>query len=84
MRASASVAPRASVKHRPEQLTTFAALRAKDPDYVAMYLMAGQILVEKGDKAEAIVWLDQGLAVAEKKRDSHAAGEIASLRDSLV
>lgn len=66
-----------------DALTTFAGLRANDPDYVAMYLMAGQILVEKGDKAEAIVWLDQGLAIAEKKRDSHAAGEIASLRDSL-
>lgn len=66
-----------------DALQTFGELRASDPDYVAMYLMAGQILVEKGDKAEAIVWLDQGLAVAEKKRDSHAAGELASLRDSL-
>ena len=67
-----------------DALATFSGLRAKDPDYVPMYLMAGQILAEKGDKADAIAWLDQGLVVAEKKRDSHAAGEIASLRDSLV
>lgn len=66
-----------------EAVAAFAALRAKDPDYVAMYLMAGQILVEQGNKGEAIAWLDEGLAVAEKKRDSHAAGEIASLRDTL-
>lgn len=66
-----------------EAIAAFRELRAHDADYVALYLMAGQIFVERGEKEEAAAWLDAGLAVAEKKRDSHAAGELASLRDSL-
>jgi predicted Zn-dependent protease len=66
-----------------DALATFQTLRERDPDYVAMYLMAGQIFVERGDKTNAIAWLDEGLVVAGKKRDSHAAGELQSLRDSL-
>lgn len=67
-----------------DALATFQTLRERDPDYVAMYLMAGQILVERGDKAGAITWLDQGLSAAAKKRDSHATSELQSLRDTLL
>ena len=66
-----------------DALAAFAVLRAGDPGYVAMYLMAGQIFAELGDKDAAVEWLDAGLLVAEGKRDTHAAGEISSLRDSL-
>ena len=66
-----------------DALATFEALRADDPGYVPMYLMAGQILVGKGDKEAAARWLDEGLAAAAQKHDAHAESELRSLRDSL-
>lgn len=61
-----------------EALQTFSALRSSHPDYVAMYLMCGQMLDEAGRKDEAREWLEVGLAQAKSKGDSHAASEIES------
>ena len=61
-----------------EALATFAELRRRDPDYVAMYLMCGTMLTEAGRHEEAREWLSSGVAVAERKGDSHAAGELTS------
>jgi predicted Zn-dependent protease len=59
-----------------DALNTFTTLRAQDPDYLAMYLMAGQMLGEAQRSDEAKVWLEQGLAVAQKKGDHKAKSEI--------
>ena len=61
-----------------ESLQTFTTLRSRRPDYVAMYLMCGQMLDEAGRKDEARAWLESGLEVAKAKGDSHAASEIES------
>lgn len=61
-----------------EALQTFTTLRTRKPDYVAMYLMCGQMLDEAGRKDEAREWLESGLAAAKAKGDSHAASEIES------
>ena len=61
-----------------ESLQTFTTLRSKKPDYVAMYLMCGQMLDEASRKAAAREWLESGLATAKAKGDSHAASEIES------
>ena len=61
-----------------EALQTFTTLRTRKPDYVAMYLMCGQMLDEAGRKDEAREWLESGLAAANAKGDSHAASEIQS------
>jgi predicted Zn-dependent protease len=61
-----------------ESLQTFTTLRARKPDYIAMYLMCGQMLDEAGRKDEAREWLESGLAAANAKGDSHAASEIQS------
>lgn len=61
-----------------ESLQTFTTLRARKPDYIAMYLMCGQMLDEAGRKDEAREWLESGLAAAKAKGDSHAASEIES------
>lgn len=61
-----------------ESLQTFTTLRTRKPDYIAMYLMCGQMLDEAGRKGEAREWLESGLAVAKAKGDSHAASEIQS------
>ncbi len=61
-----------------EALQTFAALRAENPDYVAMYLMCGQMLDGVGRKEEARSWMEAGLERARAKGDGHAASELES------
>src|SRR4051794_20472134 len=61
-----------------EALQTFTTLRTRKPDYIAMYLMCGQMLDEAGRKDEARDWLEVGLAKANANGDSHAASEIQS------
>jgi predicted Zn-dependent protease len=66
-----------------ESLQTFTTLRTSKPDYIALYLMCGQMLDECGRKDEARDWLAAGLEVARAKGDSHAAGEIESALAAL-
>lgn len=61
-----------------ESLQTFTTLRTRNPDYIAMYLMCGQMLDEADRKDEAREWLTSGLAAAKAKGDTHAASEIES------
>jgi tetratricopeptide (TPR) repeat protein len=63
-----------------DALRTFETLRSKDPEYVPMYLMAGQLLLDAGQPAEARPWLEQGIELAERKGDGKALGE---LREAL-
>ena len=65
-----------------DAVRTFAALRAKNPDYVAMYLMCGQMLADAG-RADAREWLEAGLNVAAAKRDTHALGELEAALEAL-
>ena len=61
-----------------EALGAFGTLREKDPGYLAMYLMAGQMLREAARLPEAAVWLKQGIELATQKHDSKALGELES------
>jgi tetratricopeptide (TPR) repeat protein len=65
-----------------DALRTFESLRAKDPTYVPMFLMCGQMLAEAG-RAEARTWLEAGIAAAREKRDTHALGELEAALDAL-
>ena len=66
-----------------DALATFDALRATDPGYVPMYLMAGQMLADAARGAEARAWLEAGRDSAKEKGDAHALGEIETLLASL-
>jgi tetratricopeptide (TPR) repeat protein len=66
-----------------DAIATFDKLKSKDPDYVPMYLMAGQTLIDAGRAVEAKNWLETGIAVAQRKGDSHALGELESALASL-
>ncbi len=66
-----------------DALKAFEALRAKTPDYVAMYLMCGEMLKDKGDVASAREWLTAGVETATRKRDTHALGELESALGGL-
>jgi predicted Zn-dependent protease len=61
-----------------EALATFEKLRELHPDYVPMYLMAGQMLVENQRQEEARQWLSAGISVAQAQNASHALGELES------
>jgi predicted Zn-dependent protease len=66
-----------------EALQTFTALRTMKPDYIAMYLMCGQMLEGVSRNDEAREWLESGMAQARAKGDSHALGELQSALDLL-
>ena len=61
-----------------DALGAFDTLRARDPGYLPMYLMAGQMLREAARLADASVWLKQGIALATEKKDGKALGELES------
>ena len=67
----------------PTALAAFAEVRDRFPDYVATYLMAGQVAGELGQFDVAREWLTTGARVAEKMGDSHAQGELMSALGSL-
>ena len=65
-----------------DALATFEKLRDKSPDYVPMYLLCGQMLIDAG-RDGARPWLEAGVAAARAKRDTHALGELEAALDHL-
>jgi predicted Zn-dependent protease len=63
-------------KRVEDALGAFQALRDADPDYLPMYLMVGQLLLDEGRPAEAKPWLEAGIALARKKGDGKAEAEL--------
>ena len=61
-----------------EALATFGKLRNLHPDYLPVYLMAGQVLLDDKRRDEAREWLATGVALAEKQNNAHALGELTS------
>lgn len=61
-----------------DALGAFGTLRERDAGYLAMYLMAGQMLREASRLPEAATWLKQGIELATQKSDSKALGELES------
>jgi hypothetical protein len=45
--------------------------------------MCGQVLIAQGKKDDARTWLEAGIAVAKKKGDAHAAGELQDALSAL-
>jgi predicted Zn-dependent protease len=66
-----------------EALATFEALRTRNPEYVAMYLMCGQMLEQMGRAAEARAWLTTGIGAARSKGDTHALSELEGALQAL-
>ena len=67
-----------------EALQTFTALRTRKPDYVAMYLMCGQMLEQAARSSEAREWLTTGIGVAKKTGNSHALSELESALGTIA
>lgn len=67
-----------------EANAAFAALIERHPRYIAAYLMAGNALVEAGDRAAAMSTYERGIAAASAAGDSHALGELEAARAALL
>jgi predicted Zn-dependent protease len=67
----------------PAALNTFAELRRRFPEYVAAYQQAGQLLARLGRDDEAREVWREGVAVARRQGDLHAAGEMEGFLASL-
>ena len=61
----------------------FRDLLARDAEYVPAYLQAGQALIRQGEDDKAKEILKSGIAVAQRKGDDHAAGEMAGLLQAV-
>jgi len=61
----------------------FRVLMQSPKKYVPAYLMAAQSLQKLGRTPEAIAALKEGIVVAKKQGDLHAAGEMEGMLDSL-
>jgi predicted Zn-dependent protease len=64
-------------------LREFQTLTEKNPDYVATYLIYGQLLVDVGKTEDAKKILERGRGVAQKAGNMHAVSEISELLGSL-
>ncbi len=73
-----------NLERAPEALALFQQLRARKPDYVAMYLMCGQ-MVDKllSDKAMAREWLEAGIEECRRSGNTHALSELESALGEL-
>jgi tetratricopeptide (TPR) repeat protein len=66
-----------------EALEAFSTLKTMNPDYVALYLMCGQMLEGISRTDDARAWLEAGIVVAKRKGDSHALGELETALSAL-
>jgi len=64
-------------------LEEFRVLLSAHPDYAAAYFMSAQTLVKANRRGEARKMLVDGIAAAERKRDSHAASEMQAMLEDL-
>jgi predicted Zn-dependent protease len=64
-------------------LSEFNTLLAANPDYAAAYFMAAQTLAKAERTDEAKNMLQEGIAAAARKGDSHAASEMRAMLDDL-
>ncbi|MFO7180937.1 MAG: tetratricopeptide repeat protein [Pseudomonadota bacterium] len=64
-----------------EALATFTTLRERNPDYLPMYLMAGQMLLENDRREAAREWLGAGIALARRKGDGKTLSELEATLD---
>jgi predicted Zn-dependent protease len=64
-------------------LEEFGKLVSTNPDYAAGYFMAAQTLVKANRPEDAKQMLRDGIAAAQRKRDSHAQSEMQAMLDEL-
>ncbi len=72
-----------SAGDRRAAVAEFRELARRSPDYVPTYLMLGQVLVEEGERDDALRVLREGAAAARRKGDGHAESELTGAAEEL-
>ena len=54
-----------------------------NPEYVPAYQMAGQLLMNLGQDADARQWFDRGIEAARRTGNRHAESEMQGMLDTL-
>ncbi len=67
----------------PAALASLRRVLELDPGYVSAYFQQGQVLAERGEADAAREVLKQGVTVAQRIGDTHAAGEMTEFLHSL-
>jgi thioredoxin-like negative regulator of GroEL len=67
-----------------DALGEFAVTLQHNPDYVPAYQMSAQTLLKLGRTDEARSRLTEGLVVAERANNSHAASEMQAMLDEIT
>lgn len=67
-----------------QAIAEFQRLLTAHPDYTAGYFMAAQTLAKCNRQDDAVKMLREGIAVAEKKGDTHAHSEMQAMLDEVV
>lgn len=70
--------------HADQALSEFSTLIQHNPDYVPAYQMSAQTLAKLNRGEEAATRLKQGIAVAQRTGNAHAAGEMQAMLDELT
>ena len=65
-------------------LEQFSTLIQHTPDYVPAYQMSAQTLAKQGRTEEAVTRLREGIAAAQRTKNTHAASEMQALLDDLT
>jgi predicted Zn-dependent protease len=67
-----------------QAIEEFQKLLSAHPDYAAGYFMAAQTMVKSDQRDDAIKMLQQGIAAAQRKGDSHAQSEMQAMLDEMI
>jgi Tfp pilus assembly protein PilF len=67
-----------------QALTEFTTLIQHNPEYIPAYQMSAQTLAKVGRTEEAVTRLKEGLPIAQRTGNAHAANEMQTLLDDLT
>ena len=62
----------------------FLGILTVNPDYIGSYYHLAKLLEQTGEKENAIIWYEKGMAEAKKAGDNHAHSELQSAYEDLV
>ena len=74
----------ASQGNTDQALTEFTTLIEHNPEYIPAYQMSAQTLAKMGRTEEAVSRLKEGLPIAQRTGNAHAANEMQTLLDDLT
>ena len=65
-------------------LTWYESALETDPDYVPSFYQLAKYWEEKGDRAKALDYYDNGILAAQKASDTHMVNELRQAREQML